>query len=111
MGDKGINIDDTTAVLVPSAHNPAQPTDTFPSWPNVASQIGSIRTFHYADSTPANSWVTWAVQNNINVMVGLTLAGDSAEAEIQAFSDDYKAADHTLKTLYDTYVIANRNWQ
>ena len=103
---KGINIDDTTAALSPSTHNPMQSTDTFPSWPEVSSQITNIRTFHYNDQTPAKAWVRWAVENHIKVMVGLSLGSDSAAAELAAFSSDYMSADASLKALYDANVLA-----
>lgn len=103
---KGINIDDTTAVLTPSSHNPTQSSDTFPfNWPGTSTPISSIRTIHYADQVPAKEWVKYAVENSIQVLVGLTLTGDGSVEEIAAFSADYMGASSTLKSQYDTYVI------
>ena len=101
---KGINIDDTTAALVPSITGG---TPTMPaSWLGTTSAIQTWRTFHYADQTPAAAWVAFAVQNGIKVLVGLTLhSSDSAAAEIAAFSADYVAASPTLKAFYNANVV------
>ena len=101
---KGINIDDTTAALVPSLTGPS-PTVPL-DWLSSKTVISTWRTFHYADQTPASAWVAFAVQNNIKVIVGLTLAGDQGAAEIAAFSADYVAASPALKELYNANVIA-----
>ena len=107
MVTKGINIDDTTAVLAPVSHNPTDSQDTFPhSWNGTNSQISAIRTFHYDTGVAAKQWVTWAVQNNIRVIVGLTLGSDSGAAEIAAFEADYSAANATLQAQYDANVLA-----
>jgi len=107
MVTKGVNIDDTTAPLTPISHNPTDSRDTFPhSWNGTNSQIGAIRTYHYNTGVVAKQWVAWAVQNNIKVIVGLTLGLDSAAAEIAAFEADYAAANATLKAQYDANVIA-----
>lgn len=99
---KGLNIDDTTAALVPALGGTI-PQDWLDGG---AAPVREWRTFHYADQTPAAAWVRYAVQNNIKVIVGLTLGSDSAAAEIAAFSADYIAADPALRAQYNANVRA-----
>ncbi len=106
VAEKGINIDDTTVVLAPSSHNPRQAGDTLPAtWPGVSAVIGSIRTFKYSIGTGGKTWVLWAVQNNIKVLMGLDLGSDSGASEIAAFVADFTAAGAALKTQYTNNII------
>lgn len=103
MANKGINIDDTTVALTPSSSNPTKSSDTFPFlWLKTSSSLGTIRTYHY-DTNGAN-WVSWAVQNNIKVIVGIDLA--SYTAQLNSLSSAYTSADTILKSQYDLNVIA-----
>lgn len=78
-------------------------SNSFPKdWLSTQSPILSIRTFHYTLNTP--NWISFAVQNNIQVMVGITL--NDYENELNKFSSDYLNASQTLKSQYDLYVIA-----
>jgi hypothetical protein len=93
---KGINLDDTTSALVPSFNS-------FPKlWINADVPISSSRTYHYNFNNP--NWIKWFVENHIEVMVGITL--DNYQAELDAFSSDYLSLNLSLKTLYDSYIIA-----
>lgn len=93
---KGICLDDATAALTPSFN-------TFPeSWIIAGAPISMCRTYHYNLNTP--EWIEWFVENNISVMVGITL--DDYQNELDAFSVAYLAADSGLKGLYDQYIIA-----
>lgn len=103
MSNKGINIDDTTVALTPSSSNPPVSSNTFPySWLKASQKITNIRTYHY--DTNGAAWVAWSVQNNINVIIGITLSNYTAE--LNQLSADYVAASSSLKTQYNTNVIA-----
>jgi len=106
MIKKGICIDDTTAAYTPRSNYPIIPTDTFPSvWPNSAYPISSIRVFSYSlGSAPAKEWVLWAVQNNIKVLIGINL--QDYTTDLNALSNDYLAADPTLKQNFNDNVLA-----
>ncbi len=93
---KGINIDDTTALLKPSFNSFPQ------NWLIANTPISSFRTYHYNSNNSA--WIKWGVQNNIQVMVGITL--DNYKNEIDLFSADYSAADEQTKSQYNLYIIA-----
>lgn len=93
---KGICLDDSTALLTPSF-------DSFPeSWIKANAPISMCRTYHYNLNTP--NWIEWFVENNISVMVGITLADH--QNELDTFSADYLAANSELKELYDIYIVA-----
>ena len=93
---KGFNLDDVTASLTPSF-------DSFPkNWIIANWPISSLRTYHYNLNTPA--WITWAVQNHIQVMIGITL--DNYQNELDLLSSNYLAADQSLKRQYDLNIIA-----
>jgi hypothetical protein len=93
---KGINFDDTTSALVPSF-------DSFPkNWLTTNIFISSFRTYHYDLNTP--NWIKWGVQNNLEVMIGITLG--NYQNELDRLSNDYLSADTTLKSQYDINVIA-----
>lgn len=102
MSSKGINIDDTTVSLTPSSSNPRQSTDTFPyTWlHSVGQKLQSIRTYHY-DANGA-AWVTWAVKNNIKVVIGITLSNYTAE--LNSLQSDYSAS--SIQSQYDANVLA-----
>ena len=93
---KGINLDDNTAKLVPSF-------ESFPSnWLVANTPISSFRTYHYNLNTPA--WIKWGVQNNLEIMIGITL--NNYQTELDELSSDYLNADSTLKSQYDIGIIA-----
>lgn len=94
---KGYNLDDATAALDPSF-------GSFPQFwlKTINSPLSSFRTYHYTLKTP--EWIEWGVQNNLRVMIGITLK--DYEAELNQLSSDYIAANQILKSQYDSYVIA-----
>lgn len=93
---KGIDLDDITSALVPSF-------DSFPQkWLTTNVPISSFRTYHYNLNNPA--WIKWGVQNNLEIMIGITLT--NYQTELDELSSDYLAADSMLKSQYDIGIIA-----
>lgn len=89
---KGLNLDDNTASLTPSF-------DSFPqTWLTTNINISALRTYHYTLNTP--SWIKWAVENNLSVMIGITL--NNYKDELDTLSQDYL----NNSSKYDSYIIA-----
>lgn len=101
---KGINIENTTAALVPSSHYPPLPTDTLPSsWPCTNFPISSIRTYQYSQTdNPMRSWVLWAILNNIKVVIGISAF--AFKEEIDSLAVD--AQNPIYKSGFEKNVLA-----
>lgn len=96
---KGINLDDDTANLTPPVD---EKQIIFPqNWLTTNKPISSFRTFHYNLNTP--NWIKWGVENNLEVMIGITL--ENYEVELNNLSNDY-LSDSILKSKYDINIIA-----
>lgn len=95
---KGITLDDTTEELDPSF-------ESFPrNWlrnDTPIAPIASFRTYHYDGKTP--DWIRWGIQNNLEVMIGITL--EFYQTELNQLSVDY-LTDPELRRLYDINIIA-----
>lgn len=101
--NKFITLDDNTAALVPSSHNPPLVADTFPSlWPGTTTPITGLRTYHY--DIRGRVWVKWAVGRGMDVMVGITLS--NYKVEVDALVSDYMDATASMKALYDKHLVA-----
>jgi len=95
---KGINLDDTTANLIPSFQ-------TFPkNWLQTNNPISSFRTYHYNNDLKTKEWIKWGLQNNYEIMIGITL--NNYEKELNDLSNDYNNSDIELKSKYDINIIA-----
>lgn len=92
---KGINLDDSTENLIPSFQSFPQ------NWLIAGKAISSFRTFHYNLNTP--DWIKWGIQNNLEVMIGITL--ENYQTELNNLSDDYLNSG-SLKSQYDINIIA-----
>ena len=71
---------------------------------STSSDIQSVRTYHYPPTGGNNdrTWVKWLIQNQISVMIGITLANYTQELDM--LSLDYN--DPLLKPLFDQLTIA-----
>eukprot|EP00013_Stygamoeba_regulata_P005709 CAMPEP_0177644058 /NCGR_PEP_ID=MMETSP0447-20121125/8476_1 /TAXON_ID=0 /ORGANISM="Stygamoeba regulata, Strain BSH-02190019" /LENGTH=354 /DNA_ID=CAMNT_0019146375 /DNA_START=60 /DNA_END=1124 /DNA_ORIENTATION=- len=106
---KGVNIDDYSVQLVPARLDmgSASVNDTFPrQWPSSYSTLSSMRTFHYSAGIGGRRWVIWAVNNDVDIVVGLDLGSDSGISELNSLSGDYLKSDAATRQQFEKRVLA-----